>query len=123
MLDQLKAVGALAGLLKDRDKLQRIGERIQARLEQVRATGSAQGGAVTAVVTGRMRVVSVDLGARAALASPADRALTQKMIADAVNDALAKAELLAKDAALEEAKASGLPDLPALSALSGFLGR
>lgn len=123
MLDQLKAVGALAGLLKDRDKLQKMGERIQARLEQVRATGSAQGGAITAVVTGRMRVVSIDLGARAALASPADRALTQKMIADAINDALAKAELLAKDAALEEAKANGLPDLPALSALSGFLGR
>lgn len=123
MLDQLKAVGALAGLLKDRDKLQKMGERIQARLEQVRAAGSAQGGAVTAVVTGRMRVVSIDLGARAALASPADRALTQKMIADAINDALAKAELLAKDAALEEAKANGLPDLPALSALSGFLGR
>ncbi len=123
MLDQLTAVGALAGLLKDRDKLQKMGERIQARLEQVRAAGSAQGGAVTAVVTGRMRVVSIDLGARAALASPADRALTQKMIADAINDALAKAELLAKDAALEEAKANGLPDLPALSALSGFLGR
>jgi DNA-binding protein YbaB len=123
MLDQLKAVGALAGLLKDRDKLQKMGERIQARLEQVRATGSAQGGAINAVVTGRMRVVSIDLGAHAALASPADRALTQKMIADAINDALAKAELLAKDAALEEAKANGLPDLPALTALSGFLGR
>ena len=123
MLDQLKAVSALAGILKDRDRLRLLAERIQARLELVRAEGSAGGGAVTAQVTGRMRVVGVDLGQRITMHSQADRALTQKLIAEAVNDALAKAELLAKDAALAEANAAGIPDIPALSAPTGLLGR
>ena len=44
MFDKLKTMGAVASLLKDKDKLREIGTRLKQRAEEVRASGEAGGG-------------------------------------------------------------------------------
>src|SRR5690349_16160820 len=61
MFDKLKAMGAVASLLKDKDKLREIGARIKQRAEETRAAGEGGGGAVRVTVNGQMRVLEVEL--------------------------------------------------------------
>ena len=44
VFDQFKAMGALAGLMKNREKIREAGERMQASLEAARIVGQAGGG-------------------------------------------------------------------------------
>ena len=44
MLDSFKAMGAITGLMKNKDKLEDAGRRIQAELEALRVEGEAGGG-------------------------------------------------------------------------------
>ena len=68
-------------------------QKIQEELEATTVTGTAGGGAVRVVMTGKQQVESVAIEPEAA----EDLELLQDMIAAAVNDASAKAQELAAD--------------------------
>lgn len=90
MFDRLRAMGAVAGLLKDREKLRAAGQRIKDTTAAARATGEAGGGAVRVVASGRLRIVSMELTPALVAGMAADdrtRELAGSLIADAVNDA------------------------------------
>jgi nucleoid-associated protein EbfC len=116
MLDKLKAMGAIAGLMKNQDKLKESLAKVRAQMEQVRVTGSAGGGAATASVNGQMRVLSVELSPSLLAGMTADdrtRELAAGLIAEAVNNALSQAQAILKDAIDRESRELGLPELGA----------
>lgn len=114
MFDKLKAMGAIAGLMKNQDKLKDSFAKVRAQMEQVRVTGEAGGGAARAVATGQMRVVSVELSPALLAGMTADdrtRDLAAGLIAEAVNNALSQAQGLLKEAIDRESRELGLPEL------------
>lgn len=114
MFDQFKTMSALAGLLKNQEQLQDAARRIKDQLKTMRLTGEAGGGAATAVVSGRMQVLEVRLDPNLAAGLSADdraRQHGEALIAEAVNDALNKAQAAAQETIAEHARALGLPDL------------
>ncbi|MBX3315395.1 MAG: YbaB/EbfC family nucleoid-associated protein [Phycisphaeraceae bacterium] len=114
MFDNLKALGALSALMKNKDKLAESAQRVRLELEQTRVSGDSGGGLVHAVASGDLRLLSIDiapsLGAGIS-ASENDRAMAHSLIVEAVNDALAKARAKAQEVVKREADALGLPDL------------
>jgi nucleoid-associated protein EbfC len=115
MFDKFKAMGAMAALLKDKDKIKAAGGRIKDAAAEIRATGEGGGGAVRVTVDGRMKVLAVDLQPALAAGMAADdrtRELAGNVIAEAVNAAMAAAQLKMKVVLEKEAKELGLPELP-----------
>ena len=113
MFDQMRTFGALANLMKDRQKLADAAARVKDRLEVSRVEGNAGGGAISVTVSGAMKVVSVRIEPAMAAAFSADersRAMAEDLIAQATNDAMAKAQAVAREIIGEEAKALGLPE-------------
>ncbi len=113
MFDQMRAMGAIASLMKDREKLADAAERVKTRLEDARVDGVAGGGAIRVTVAGTMRVVGVHIEPAMAAAFSADdksRLMAQELITEATNDAMAKAQAFARETIGEEAKALGLPE-------------
>ncbi|MGD9692734.1 MAG: YbaB/EbfC family nucleoid-associated protein [Phycisphaerales bacterium] len=122
MLEQFKAMGAVAGLLKNREKLREASDRVREKIASMRVEGSAGGGAVRVRLSGRSRVESVTLEAPLAstLGQAGAKAHAERLIAEAVNDALGKAEQILKEELAREAKALGLDEIPGLQeALTG----
>ncbi|MFN7022010.1 MAG: YbaB/EbfC family nucleoid-associated protein [Phycisphaerales bacterium] len=121
MFDGLKAMGALAGLMKNKDALKEAGARIKVRLAELRASGGSGGGVVRAVVSGDMKVVSVTLeaSALAGLADASSRAMVESLIAEAVNNAMDIAKAMAQREIAKEAEALGLPNMPGMEGLLG----
>lgn len=119
MLDALKAAGALAGIMKNKEALKAAGDRVKQRLADMRCAGSAGGGVVRVTVSGDMRVVEVHIepAAVSAMGDPGHRALVQGFIAEATNDALDRAKQSAQYELQREAQAMGLGDLAGLSGL------
>lgn len=121
MFDNMKMMTALAGLMKNKDKLREAGARIKEKSETTRVTGESGMGAVRVVVNGAMKVLSVELAPGLVVGMNADdktRALAGQLIAEAVNDGVQKAQAKMKEAIDEEAKGlgfeNGLPGLPGL---------
>lgn len=114
MFDNLKAMGAVAGLLKNKDKLRAAGERISSKLEATRVEGEAGSGAVRVTADGKLRILHVSLspGLAGAFADASSRTMAEGLIAEAVNDALRKARDKAREAANVEARELGLPEIP-----------
>ncbi|MFI4916375.1 MAG: YbaB/EbfC family nucleoid-associated protein [Phycisphaerales bacterium JB060] len=113
MFDQMRALGALTNLMKDRQKLADAAARVKERLDAARVQGSAGEGAIVVTMSGAMKVVSVHIEPAMATAFSADHAsqlLAQDLIAQATNDAMAKAQALARDTVAEEARELGLPE-------------
>ena len=121
MFDNIKAMGALAGLMKNKDAIKEAGRRIKERLAEVRAAGGSGGGAVRATVSGDMKVVSITLepAALVGLNDPASRAMVESLIAEAVNNAMDIAKAMAQREIAKEAEALGLPNLPSMEGLLG----
>jgi hypothetical protein len=114
MFDSFKQMGALAGLLKNREALQEAGERVRARLAELEVTGRAGGGAVRATVNGQMRVLRVEFDPSLAAGLGADetsKAMAEGLVADAVNEALRLAQDAAQAEITREAEALGLGDM------------
>jgi DNA-binding protein YbaB len=121
MFDNMKMMAAVAGLMKNKDKLREAGERIKEKAEATRVVGEAGMGAVRVTVSGSMKVLGVELAPGLVVGMNADektRALAGQLIAEATNDGLQKAQLKMKEAIDLEAKAlgfeNGLPGLPGL---------
>ena len=77
-------------MLKQAQELQKRMERMQEEMETLTVEGSAGGGAVTAVVTGKMHVLSITIDPD--VVDPDDVDLLQDMVLAAVNDGLSRAE-------------------------------
>jgi DNA-binding YbaB/EbfC family protein len=89
-------------------QMQQEMERIQSELGEAEVEGSAGGGVVRAVVTGKQSLVSVTIDPTAV--DPADVEMLQDLVTAAVNDALDASRRLAEQ------------KMGALSALGGGLG-
>ena len=77
-------------MLKQAQQLQKRMEQMQEEMETLTVEGSAGGGAVTAVVTGKMHVLSITIDPD--VVDPEDVELLQDMVLAAVNDGLRRAE-------------------------------
>jgi DNA-binding protein YbaB len=125
MFDNMRMMGALAGLMKNKDKLKEAGERVKAKAEEMRVTAEAGGGAARATVTGTMRVVAVELTPALVLGMAAEdrtRELAASLIAEAVNAAIKDAQLRMKSLLDEEARGLGIEGgLSGLPGLGGLL--
>ena len=77
-------------MLKQAQQLQKRMEQMQEEMETLTVEGSAGGGAVTAVVTGKMHVLSITIDPD--VVDPEDVELLQDMVLAAVNDGLSRAE-------------------------------
>jgi DNA-binding protein YbaB len=123
MLDSLKAAGALASLLKNKDALRASGERIKLRLSELRAAGGSGGGAVRATVAGDMKLISITLEPAVCMGlgsgNEQSREQIQRLIVEAVNNASDIAKSMAQREIAKEAEALGLPNMPGLDGLLG----
>jgi DNA-binding protein YbaB len=114
VFDKLKAMGAVASLMKDKEKLREIGARIKRRAEETRASGEAGSGAVRVTVNGQMKVLEVELTPALVAGMAADertRQLAGSLIADAVNHAIATSQNMMKSVIDQESRELGLGDL------------
>lgn len=127
MFDQMKQMGALAGLLRNKDKMRAISEEAQGRIGRVRARGESGGGAVRVTVNGRMQVEEVHLdpalvaGLRHEEGEGGKR-MAESLITAATNQALVAAQQLVQREIKELAKEHDLPDLPGMGGLDTMLG-
>jgi DNA-binding protein YbaB len=120
MFDQLKSLGAVAGLLKNKEKLREAAARVKEKMEATKVIGEAGSGAARVVVSGTMRVLEVDLAPGLVQGMAADertRMLAGSLIAEAVNEGLRRAQFAMKEAVEEETKALGIEGLPGLENL------
>jgi nucleoid-associated protein EbfC len=119
----MKMLGALTSLMKNKDKLREAGERVRATMAQLRVQGDAGAGAVRAVASGQMRIISIELTPALANGMAADdrtRALAGDLIAQAVNAALAAAQAQLAKTIDKEARDLGLEGvLPEARTLMG----
>ncbi|MBX3323957.1 MAG: YbaB/EbfC family nucleoid-associated protein [Phycisphaeraceae bacterium] len=114
MFENFKLMGAVAGFLKNRDQITAAGDRIQKRLDGMRLTGRSEGDLVQVTMTGKMDVESVTISpvlASGMARGEDDRRLGEHLIAEAVNDALKKAQAAAIAVIDDEGDALGLPGL------------
>ncbi len=122
MFDQLKSLGAIAGLLKNKEKLREAADRVKAKMEATRVMGEAGAGAARVVVSGTMKVLEVELApglVQGMNADPRTRALAGTLIAEATNEGLRRAQFAMKEAVEEESRALGIEGLPGLENLLG----
>ncbi len=115
MFDKLKAMGQMAALLKDKDKIKEVAGRVKEHALDVRAIGESGAGAVRVTADGQMRVLKIEMQPALVAGMAADertRELAGTLIADAVNDAIKAAQMSMKIVIQREAKELGLPDLP-----------
>ena len=123
MLENMKMLSALGALMKNKDKLKEAGEKVRAQMAATRVTGEAGAGAARAVVSGEMRVLSVELAPGLILGMNADERTRQRaggLIAEAVNNGLAQAQRKLKEAMDAQAKELGLEGmLPEMGSLLG----
>ena len=94
-------------MMKQAQKMQQDLMRMQEELEQANYTASSGGGVVTAVVSGKRELVSLEIDPEAV--DPEDVEMLQDLVVAAVNEALHKAE----DAAAQNmSKLTGVLNLP-----------
>ena len=82
-------LGNLADLMKNAGKIKEQMEQATEQLGQLQVEGEAGGGAVKAVVNGRLELISVRIDPK--LASDGDVELMEDLVTGAVNQALSKA--------------------------------
>lgn len=118
MFDTFKLMGAMAGLMKDRGRLEEAAESVKSAIEAVRAGGSAGGGAVRAVATGSMTIESIEIDPAigAGFGDPQSKQMAQHLITEASNEALRSARDQVRKILEEAARDLGLPEL------GGFAG-
>ncbi len=115
MFDQLKAMGALAGLVQNKERLRAAADRVRASLDTDPPVGEAGSGAARATINGKLRVETLTLDpalAAGLAADAASRAHAEGLIRDAVNDGLEKAKQRLASAVEAEAKELGIDELP-----------
>ncbi len=117
----MKSMGKIASLIKNRDKIEGAARDVKAHLDTLRVEGQSGSGAVRVTVTGAMKVESVriDPALAAGLVSN-DKAMAEGLITHAVNDAMNKAQEAARVAIQQKMGELGLGDLGDLDALNSL---
>ena len=105
--------GNIAQLMQQAQKMQENLQRAQEELANLEVTGNAGGGMVTVTLSGKMECRKVRIDASAL----ADHEMAEDLIAAAINDAVNKANEVAREKM--SAAATGLPLPPGMS-LPGF---
>jgi DNA-binding protein YbaB len=126
MFDSLKAMSALAGIMKNKEAIAQSMAKVQAELAErlITVEGARQGDGspgITAVANGQLQMVSITISP-ALLATATDepsRARLGALVTGAVNAALKRAKEVAAEEISKEAKALGLPDMPGLEKMLG----
>jgi len=85
----------MGNLQRMAQQMQQEMQRVDGELREAQVDGSAGGGVVTAVVTGKQELVSVTIDPAAV--DPADVDMLQDLVVAAVNDALAASRRLAEE--------------------------
>ena len=122
MFDQMKTLGALAGLMKNKDRLKELADEFRAKVDRISVEGSAGSGAVRVTVSGRMRVTAVHVDPAAVVGmqtSDVGRSMVESLIQEATNEGLERAQTMIQDEARRMAKDLDLPDLPGMDRLLG----
>ncbi len=123
MFENMKAMGAIAGLMKNKERLKEMGEEFRAKLARMSAEGSAGGGAVRVTVSGQLRVqkVFLDPAVVAGLQTEGSggKAMVESLIQDATNEAMSRMQVMVGEEARKMAEELGLPDMPGLQNLIG----
>jgi DNA-binding protein YbaB len=122
MFDQMKAMGAVAGLLRNKEKMREIGDRVREGMDRLSVTGSSGGGAVRVTVSGRMRVtgVALDPAVIAGLGTgDGGRAMVESLVKDATNEALERAQAVMQEEIRRIAREFDLPDIPGMDRMLG----
>ncbi len=117
MLDNLKSLASLGGLLKDLPKIKERMAALKENLGRQTVTGETGGGAVRVTATGLLRIVSIEvdpamLAGLVDSTDPQDKAMAEGLITGAVNMALQKARELAEKEVAVAAGELGLPFPP-----------
>ncbi len=121
MLDQMKNLKQLAGMLGNAGQMKERFEQLNAELEKMSIEADAGAGAVRVTVNGKMRVqrVQLDPAMVAALAgegADADREMVEELIASAVNAAQDKAQEAVRE---QVGQLTGGMNLPGMEGLLG----
>ena len=114
MFEQMKTMGTLANLLKNREQLAEAGARVKQTLNDNPAIGEAGGGAIRVTVGSDMKVIRIEIAPAVVTGMSAGAAaLTQveNLIAEATNDALTSAQERLRAAIEREAKDLGIEGL------------
>ncbi|MEO1128494.1 MAG: YbaB/EbfC family nucleoid-associated protein [Planctomycetota bacterium] len=123
MFDNMKAMGAIAGLLRNKERLREIGEEFQQRIERVSVIGSAGSGAVRVTMNGKLRVEEVQLDpsliAGLGAGGEGGREMAESLLAEAYNAAQVQAQAMIREEARRLAEEYDLPDLPGMDSLLG----
>ena len=96
-------------IMKEAQKLQAQMEQLQAEAGNKKVEATAGGGMITAVVSGRLDLVSLKIDP--SVVDPKDVAMLQDLVVAAVNQALQKAKAMAQG---ELAKATGGLSIPGM---------
>ena len=99
----------LGGLMQAAQHMQEELARVQRELESKHIEATAGGGMVTAVVSGRLELVSVKIDA--SVVDPKDLGMLQDLVVAAVNQALNKAKAMSQ---AELAKVTGGLSIPGM---------
>jgi DNA-binding YbaB/EbfC family protein len=99
----------LGNIMKQAQQMQQRIARIQQELEGREVEASAGGGMVTAVVSGKMQLVSLKI--EKDVVDPEDVEMLQDLISAAVNEALKKSQAMMQE---EMGKVTGGMNLPGL---------
>ena len=113
MLDNLKALSQLGPMMAKAREMQEKMAEVQARLPQLRATGTAGGSLVTATANGVMEIVSITYATTAPLT---DTELLADLTRAAVNQAIKNVQAMVQK---EMEPAMGGMDMGALKGLMG----
>lgn len=127
MFDSLKAMGAVANLMKNKDAIQKGMADVQVRLAERRITvegakDAAGNPGIAVIITGKMQVTEVRLSdsiAAAAVRDAEGRAQVERLIVGAVNAALLRCKEVAAEEIGAEAQKLGLGDMAGLDKLLG----
>lgn len=114
MFNQMKAMGAIAGLMKNKEKIAEAAARVKRTLDDRPVVGEAGGGAIRVTVGGEMKVARVEIAPAVVAgmnAGPDALAQVEALIADATNDALRLAQQRVKEAIDREARELGIDGL------------
>jgi DNA-binding YbaB/EbfC family protein len=112
MLDNLKSLAGLPGMLSKAREMQSRMKEVQAKLGELRAEADAGGGMVTATCNGKLELVRLKIdSARLSLgtAQAADLELLEDLVVAAVAAAQQKATTAARDEMAKVAEEMGLP--------------
>lgn len=107
-------LGGLGDLMKNAGKIRESVEKAGEALDKLVVDGAAGGGAVTARVNGKMKVMAIRIDPK--LISDGDAEMLEELVAAAVNQALAKAQ---EAVGQQLSSMTGGMSIPGLSGLFG----